>query len=355
MSQGLARSAIAATVLASIAVPGAASAASSGGGAVIPQAPSVSGVRCVATPNMACAARRSVVRGGRARIAGRSLQTASKVVFLGRKTRSDDIAVRPRHRNDGHVDALVPSKARSGRIAVVDTMGRTATTPGAVSVVEPPAIDTAPGGGYWIGGKRKPTIAATVGGEVEVLAQDATVVTTFTATDTTAGWNGLIGGKPVPAGVYRLRSGATAGEAFTLYDHLFPIRGPHDLGQTRTNQFGGGRGHQGIDMFARCGTPIAAARGGKVQFAGWHGRAGNYVVIDGANTGNDYVYMHMRSAPLVRTGQRVFTGQALGEVGDTGRATGCHLHFELWSAPGWYQGGSPFNALPSLRRWETYD
>ena len=46
-------------------------------------------------------------------------------------------------------------------------------------------------------------------------------------------------------------------------------------------------------------------------------------------------------APLVRTGQRVFTGQALGEVGDTGRASGCHLHFELWSAPGWYQGGSP--------------
>jgi hypothetical protein len=128
------------------------------------------------------AAKRSVVRGGQARIAGRSLQTASKVVFLGRKTRRDDIAVRPRHRNDGHVDALVPSKARSGRIAVVDSMGRTATTPGAVSVVEPPAIDTAPGGGYWIGGRREPAIGATAGGEVEVLARDGTVVTTFATT-----------------------------------------------------------------------------------------------------------------------------------------------------------------------------
>jgi len=130
---------IAATILASIAAPGAASAAGgSGGCAVIPQAPSVSGVRCVATPNMACAAERSVVRGGQARIAGRSPETASKVVFLGRKTRRDDIAVRPRHSNDGHGDALVPSKARSGRIAVVDTMDRTATTPGTVQVVEPP-------------------------------------------------------------------------------------------------------------------------------------------------------------------------------------------------------------------------
>lgn len=355
MSIGLARSAIAATVLTSIAAPAVASAASSGGGAAVPQPPSVTGVRCVATPSMACAAKRAVVRGGQARIAGRSLQTAAKVVFLGRKTGRDDIVVRPRHRNDGHVDAFVPSRARSGRIAVVDTMGRTATTPGAVRVVEPPAIDAAPGGGYWIGGKRKPSIGAAAGGEVAILAQDGAAVATFAATGTVATWNGLVAGRPAPPGVYRLRSGATTGEPFTLYDHLFPIRGPHDLGQTRTNQFGGGRGHQGIDMFARCGTRIAAARGGRVRFAGYQSRAGNYVVIDGAQTGNDYVYMHMRRAPLVRTGQRVFTGQALGEVGDTGRATGCHLHFELWSTPGWYRGGRPFNPLSALRRWENYD
>lgn len=61
------------------------------------------------------------------------------------------------------------------------------------------AIDTAPGGGYWIGGKRKPTIV-TAGEEVEVLAQDGTPVTTFAATDTTGIWNGLINDKPAPAG-----------------------------------------------------------------------------------------------------------------------------------------------------------
>ena len=147
---------------------------------------------------------------------------------------------------------------------------------------------------------------------------------------------------------------AGSGRSFALFDHLFPIRGRHNLGETATNQFGGGRGHQGTDMFARCGTRIAAARAGTVEYAGFHSRAGNYVVIDGAGTGDDYVYMHMRRPPPVSTGEQVFTGQKLGEVGDSGRASGCHLHFELWGAPGWYKGGRPFDALPSLKAWERY-
>lgn len=65
--------------------------------------------------------------------------------------------------------------------------------------------------------------------------------------------------------------------------------------------------------------------------------------------------MHMQEAALVRKGDRVSTGQPLGEVGDTGRATGCHLHFELWSAPGWYAGGSAMNPLPDLRAWDARD
>ena len=130
---------------------------------------------------------------------------------------------------------------------------------------------------------------------------------------------------------------------FLYADHLFPIRGRHNLGYSDTNNFGGGRNHQGQDMFARCGTRIAAARGGRVEYAGYQAAAGYYTVIDGAETSIDYVYMHMLEPALVKTGQRVFTGQKIGEVGETGRASGCHLHFELWSAPGWYKGGQAFD------------
>ena len=62
--------------------------------------------------------------------------------------------------------------------------------------------------------------------------------------------------------------------------------------------------------------------------------------------------MHMREAALVDQGDHVYTGQPIGFVGDTGRANGCHLHFEAWTAPGWYSGGSPIDPLPMLSAWD---
>ena len=128
---------------------------------------------------------------------------------------------------------------------------------------------------------------------------------------------------------------------------VFPIVGKYQFGST-AGRFGGGRGHQGQDTFAACGTPLVAAMPGRVIKSAFHSRAGNYAVIQHAD-GRSTAYMHMRRPPVVETGDRVLAGDSIGEVGDTGRASGCHLHFELWTAPGWYRGGRPIDPLATLR------
>ena len=71
---------------------------------------------------------------------------------------------------------------------------------------------------------------------------------------------------------------------------LFPRHISRSAARTRCGTgaaaFGGGRGHQGQDVFARCGTPLVAARGGRRKFKRYHSRAGNYLVIDGDGTGS---------------------------------------------------------------------
>jgi murein DD-endopeptidase MepM/ murein hydrolase activator NlpD len=85
--------------------------------------------------------------------------------------------------------------------------------------------------------------------------------------------------------------------------------------------------HEGIDFIAETGTTIRAAAGGVVTVSEFHPQYGNMVEID---HGNDFTtrYAHA-SKVFVKTGQVVKRGQRIAEVGDTGRATGPHLHFEV--------------------------
>lgn len=137
--------------------------------------------------------------------------------------------------------------------------------------------------------------------------------------------------------------------------YAYPVDGRHDYGIGGNGRFGTGRSghaHQGQDVFARCGTPVVAARGGTVQFEEFQSAAGNYVVVDGAGTDQDTAYMHLRDPALPKRGEHVATGQLIGYVGDTGDASECHLHVELWEGPGWYEGGRPIDPLPFLKSWE---
>lgn len=85
--------------------------------------------------------------------------------------------------------------------------------------------------------------------------------------------------------------------------------------------------HTGVDIAAPIGTPIAAAGGGEVIWAGWRGGYGNAVIIDHGH-GRATLYGHM-SRLGVRAGQVVSRRQLIGYVGSTGMSTGPHLHFEL--------------------------
>jgi murein DD-endopeptidase MepM/ murein hydrolase activator NlpD len=222
--------------------------------------------------------------GAKLTLEGESLSDVREVRFVGRRGRQDDRVVRPAQRNAHEVDVRVPYAARSGPIAVQSAAGH-----------------------------------RTRSAERLRVRRQAAPVTTAEAA-------------PLAA---------TPGEG------VFPIAGPHDYG-TATNRFGGGRGHGGQDVFAKCGTPLVAVFDATVQHVATHSRAGNYVVLQ-AFDGQSYAYMHLQSRALVRKGQSVVAGQQVGKVGDTGHATGCHLHFEQWTAPGWYEGGEPIDPLPLLR------
>jgi murein DD-endopeptidase MepM/ murein hydrolase activator NlpD len=165
-----------------------------------------------------------------------------------------------------------------------------------------------------------------------------------------ATWDGTTtDGTTAPNGDYQFRiaDGATAKakatpeSSFSFHKFRFPMLVKHGYG----DGYGAGRGHEGQDVFAKCGSKLLAVRGGRVQVNDFQSEAGNYLVIDGKGTGMDFMYAHMLRPSPLREGQRVRTGQVIGQVGQTGNAQGCHLHFELWSAPGYYEGGQ---AMPSV-------
>jgi murein DD-endopeptidase MepM/ murein hydrolase activator NlpD len=133
---------------------------------------------------------------------------------------------------------------------------------------------------------------------------------------------------------------------------VFPVAGAHSFG----GGFGAartGHTHQGQDIMAACGTPLVAASRAKVKFVSFQKLAGNYVVIRNKKLHQDYMYAHLIAPAGVTRGQVVMPGQQIGNVGRTGDATACHLHFELWLGK-WYRGGHPVDPMPYLQTWQGF-
>jgi hypothetical protein len=338
-----------------VAMPANASAhADPSGGTAAPGRPDIEQAQCANGQQWACGP------GQRLVLRGEQLRDVGKVLFVGRDGSRDDRAARPMAASPHRVVVTVPHGAQTGRLLLRSRTGQRAMSPKRLRVLAasaPPGDPAASGDTIVAGGRNLATFAfaATPGAVVEAVAlADGRVVRSWPADQ--AGevrWDGTVDDIAVAGGQYAFRLGGQQSAPFTVHDAIFPIRGRHDLGHSATNNFGGGRGHQGQDMFAACGTPLVAVRPGRVQFAAFQSRAGNYAVLQSAD-GQSYAYMHMRDRALVKKGDVVYAGQPVGFVGQTGQASGCHLHFELWTAPGWYTGGRAVDPLPELTRWDAF-
>ncbi len=376
-------------------------AAGSTGGIVAGSPARITGVSCVTS----CVSADEAQPGSTLRVRGRQLQDAGRVVFLGRTGNSDDVSVSVRRRDakPGYVDVKVPAAARSGPVLVLERGDGTASRQSTTGItidhgVDPRGPGSVRGNGVvaklesrtvYFAGKRGQRLAYSITGSQPapvrvdlVKVADGSVVQSWGPARVTPGTTQTIEWKGSPtvgdsrfqfqvftgdaassptappnatAGARTAQTGApSVADSFMYLQHIFPIRGAHNYG-TAENRYGAprsGHAHAGQDVLAACGTPLVAARGGKVVEAGYEGAGGNAVVIHGSGSTYDNVYMHLRDAPLVHTGQRVHTGQLIGYVGETGDASVCHLHFEVWQGA-WWNGGHTVDPLPSLKAWDA--
>ena len=374
---------------------------STGGSTYVPL-PEITGVKCASL----CSGTTRVQAGGTLRVTGKRLGQVRTVLFHGSSsTASDDVRKRVQPASNRSFRVKVPYAAASGPLSAWKSRDVGSEPSNRIVILPPPpperSAELTPSTGprdpgaprletgisagrvYFDGTKVRFSYRVNDDEPTPVVVElvrvdDGVVIRSWEPgavepnTVQTIRWNGEAApGKKASAGRYVFRVTAQSSDgalarssnttdverdAFDFYGHIFPIRGTHDYGDSGA-RFGAGRSghtHQGQDVFARCGTKMVAARGGRVQFNQYHSAAGYYLVIDGKDSALDYVYMHLQERSPFRAGDRVKTGQMIGRVGDTGNASGCHLHYEMWSAPGWYDGGSPLDPLRFLKTWDRW-
>lgn len=108
--------------------------------------------------------------------------------------------------------------------------------------------------------------------------------------------------------------------------YLWPLKGKNYVSSGYGMRWG--KHHNGIDIPAKTGTPIRAAKEGKVTFSGWHFGGYGFLTIISHYDGTSTYYAHARKN-LYRKGKWVKKGKIIAEVGSSGNTTGPHLHFEI--------------------------
>jgi hypothetical protein len=145
--------------------------------------------------------------------------------------------------------------------------------------------------------------AKSVNGELDCMAATLSALEQTTA-EHEAAWGAFPGRRPIEGG----RDGSPFGNRIDPFTHRLSF-------------------HPGVDLVAPAGTPILAAAGGRVIFAGPKAGYGNAVEID---HGNGFITRYGHASRIdVQVGQVVLPREHIAEVGSTGRSTGPHLHFEV--------------------------
>ena len=123
----------------------------------------------------------------------------------------------------------------------------------------------------------------------------------------------------------------------------YPFYHPIQTASRFTSGFGPrwGRMHNGTDFAAPHGTPIRSTADGVVTYVGWQSAYGRLIKIK-HDFGIETRYAHL-SKFRVKKGQRVSRGQHIGDMGNTGRSTGTHLHYEIRI------GGKPINPMKYIK------
>lgn len=153
---------------------------------------------------------------------------------------------------------------------------------------------------------------------------------------------------PVPSGVPTPAQTVAQGA-------VFPVRGPHSFGGPE-NRFGAGRVghiHQGQDVLASEGLEVLAPLPGTIIATDYQAGGAGWYVAEQVGDGLSFFYAHCQAGSVaVKAQQSVRAGQRLCLVGQTGDATGPHLHLEIWVG-GWHVGnGYPIDPLPYLEAWD---